>query len=171
MTITPIRPKWKGTLTDRERFNRQMHYQPLDRMLQHGVRLLGGELQALADLLRKRHHQERGGRYVLQLRPLRQRSAAMCGSPLPFPTRLSKMRETTRVLMNEDGLFAEVPRDGHDTIPHYIKATIVTPDDWKKVKAERFRLRRSRSQGGYRSAQEDATRLTAIIRWGCGWAR
>ena len=29
--ITPIRPKWKGTLTDRERFNRQMHYQPVDR--------------------------------------------------------------------------------------------------------------------------------------------
>ena len=30
-TIQPIRPKWKGTLTDRERFNRQMHYQPVDR--------------------------------------------------------------------------------------------------------------------------------------------
>ena len=29
--IHPIRPKWKGTLTDRERFNRQMHYQPVDR--------------------------------------------------------------------------------------------------------------------------------------------
>jgi hypothetical protein len=31
MTITPCRPKWKGTMTDRERFNRQMHYQPVDR--------------------------------------------------------------------------------------------------------------------------------------------
>ena len=30
-TIVPIRPKWKGTMTDRERFNRQMHYQPVDR--------------------------------------------------------------------------------------------------------------------------------------------
>ena len=29
--ITPCRPKWKGTITDRERFNRQMHYQPVDR--------------------------------------------------------------------------------------------------------------------------------------------
>ena len=46
---------------------------------------------------------------------------------------------TTRIIMNEHGLLAEVPQDGHDTIPHYIKATIVTPDDWKRVKEERFR--------------------------------
>ncbi|HOQ28242.1 MAG TPA: uroporphyrinogen decarboxylase family protein, partial [Armatimonadota bacterium] len=31
------------------------------------------------------------------------------------------------------------PRDGHDTIPHYIKASITTPDDWKRCKEERFR--------------------------------
>ncbi len=31
MNIAPCRPKWKGTLTDRERFVRQMHYQPVDR--------------------------------------------------------------------------------------------------------------------------------------------
>ena len=30
-SIQPIRPKWKGTMTDRERFNAQMHYQPFDR--------------------------------------------------------------------------------------------------------------------------------------------
>ena len=29
--INPIRPKWQGTMTDRERFNAQMHYQPVDR--------------------------------------------------------------------------------------------------------------------------------------------
>ena len=41
--------------------------------------------------------------------------------------------------MNGDGLLAEVPRDAHDTIPHFLKATVCTPDDWKRVKAERFR--------------------------------
>jgi len=30
-TITPIRPRWKGILSDRERFTRQTHYQPIDR--------------------------------------------------------------------------------------------------------------------------------------------
>ncbi|MDO8685457.1 MAG: hypothetical protein Q7J78_02170 [Clostridiales bacterium] len=29
--IKPIRAKWKGTMTDRERFNNQMHYKPVDR--------------------------------------------------------------------------------------------------------------------------------------------
>ncbi len=29
--ITPCRPQWKGTMTPRERFNRQMHYQSVDR--------------------------------------------------------------------------------------------------------------------------------------------
>ncbi len=29
--IKPIREKWKGTMTDRERFNNQMHYKPVDR--------------------------------------------------------------------------------------------------------------------------------------------
>ena len=31
MFATPSRPKWKGTMTDRERFNNQMHYKPVDR--------------------------------------------------------------------------------------------------------------------------------------------
>jgi len=31
MAITPCRDKWKGTMTDRERFNNQMHYKPIDR--------------------------------------------------------------------------------------------------------------------------------------------
>jgi hypothetical protein len=29
--IAPCRSRWKGTLSDRERFNRQMHYQSVDR--------------------------------------------------------------------------------------------------------------------------------------------
>ena len=31
MALNPIRPKWKSTLTDRQRFNNQMHYLPVDR--------------------------------------------------------------------------------------------------------------------------------------------
>lgn len=43
------------------------------------------------------------------------------------------------IIINKYGLLAEVPADGHDTIPHYIKPSIVTPEDWQKCKAERFR--------------------------------
>mgnify|MGYP000595563061 CR=1 FL=1 len=31
MAIKHIRSKWNGTMTDRERFNRQMHYKSVDR--------------------------------------------------------------------------------------------------------------------------------------------
>ena len=42
-------------------------------------------------------------------------------------------------MMNDSGLLAEILKDGHDTIPHYVKASIVTPEDWKRCKAERMR--------------------------------
>jgi hypothetical protein len=29
--IKSIRPRWKGTISDRHRFNNQMHYKPVDR--------------------------------------------------------------------------------------------------------------------------------------------
>jgi uroporphyrinogen decarboxylase len=56
-----------------------------------------------------------------------------------FPQQVVRETATTRVLMNAEGLLAEVPKDGHDTIPHYIQASVVTPDDWKRCKEERFR--------------------------------
>ena len=31
MGITSCRPKWKGTMTDRDRFNNQIHYKSFDR--------------------------------------------------------------------------------------------------------------------------------------------
>ena len=31
MSITPCRDEWKGTMTQRERFDAQMHYRPFDR--------------------------------------------------------------------------------------------------------------------------------------------
>jgi uroporphyrinogen decarboxylase len=58
----------------------------------------------------------------------------------PYEESVIRETATTQIIMNRDGLTAEIPKDRHDTIPHYIGATIVTPDDWKKCKAERFRV-------------------------------
>ncbi|NPV80650.1 MAG: hypothetical protein HPY52_10305 [Firmicutes bacterium] len=57
----------------------------------------------------------------------------------PFEQKVVDETATTNVIINADGLLAEIPKDGHDTIPHFIKSSIVTPDDWKRVKEERFR--------------------------------
>ena len=137
-TITPCRPKWKGTMTDRERFNNQMHYKPVDRCFNmefgyweenfHEWSLFtenGITNNWEAD--RFFNFDNIGG-------------VGGCVDIHPrFPDQRVGETATTYIMMNGDGLTAEVPKDGHDTIPHYIKATIVTPDDWKKVKEERFR--------------------------------
>ena len=54
----------------------------------------------------------------------------------PVEEKVVEEREKTRILINGDGLLAEVPKDGHDTIPHYISPSIVTPDDWKRCREE-----------------------------------
>jgi hypothetical protein len=122
MTITPCRQKWAGTLTDRERFNRQMHYQPVDRCFNMEFGYWDENYKLWPMFI---NNGIIGGNIWMNPN---------------FGSRVVEERETTTVLMNEDGLLAEVPKDRHDTIPHYIRASIVTPADWEKVKAERFRL-------------------------------
>jgi uroporphyrinogen decarboxylase len=56
-----------------------------------------------------------------------------------FEERVVSETPTAKVIMNRDGLLAEIPADGHDTIPHFLKSSIRTPEDWRRVKAERFR--------------------------------
>jgi hypothetical protein len=139
MTITPIRPKWAGKMSDRERFNRQMHYQPIDRCfnMEFGY---WDENFTEWDLFRENGiHNNWEADIFFNFDCIETISGNVWMNP-PFERRVIEERGSTRVLINEDGLLAEVPSDGHDTIPHYIKATIRTPEDWKKVKAERFRL-------------------------------
>lgn len=139
MAAEPIRKKWRGTMTDRERFNRQMHSQSVDRSFNmefgywdenftewkmfrdNGIRnnSEADEFFSFDKIVTV------GGRLWL--------------SP-GFEERQISETETHRVYMNGDGLIAEVPKDGHSTIPHYIKPSVVTPDDWARVKEERMRL-------------------------------
>ena len=138
MPVTPCRPKWKGTITDRERFNNQMHYKPVDRCFnmefgywaenftqwplfyENGI-TNNGEADAFFSF------DKLGG------------VGGTTWMHPAFPTEVVDQTETTQIIRNHDGLLAEVPKDGHDTIPHYLQSSIVTPDDWKRVKAERFR--------------------------------
>ncbi len=139
MTITPIRPKWAGTMTDRERFNAQMHYQPFDRTfnMEFGYWEENFHEWPLFYNNGIKNNEEADIFFNFD------RQSGVSGSVWVHPgfgsTKVAET-ETTNILINDDGLMAEVPKDGHDTIPHYIKATVQTPDDWKKVKAERFRL-------------------------------
>ena len=137
-TIVPIRPKWKGTMTDRERFNRQMHYQPVDRCFNMEFGYWEENFTEwplfYKNGITNNEEADIFFNFDRTARPL----AAESGWSRLSHTTQSRCARLRSVLMNEDGLLAEVPLDGHDTIPHYIKSSVVTPDDWNKVKAERF---------------------------------
>ena len=138
MSITPYRPKWKGTMTDRERFNAQMHYKPFDRTfnMEFGYWQENYDQWSIFTKNGIKHEWEANQFFSFDT------IGGLGGHTWIHPAFESKVvseTATTRIMMNGDGLLAEVPKDGHDTIPHYVKATIVTPDDWKKCKEERFR--------------------------------
>lgn len=138
MTIKPIRKKWKGYLTDRERFNNQMHYKPVDRCFNMEFGYWDENFREWPLFYENGITNNTEADIFFSFDNI----DVICGnlwmSP-PFPEKVVGETPTTKIMMNADGLLAEVPKDGHDTIPHYLKASIVTPDDWKKCKEERFR--------------------------------
>lgn len=137
--IQPIRQKWPGTMTDRERFNRQMHYQPFDRCFNMEFGYWDENFTEWPLFYENGITCNEEADQFFNFDRIFTVGGNVWMNP-PFERQVVEIRERTKVLINEDGLLAEVPLDGHDTIPHFIRSSIVTPDDWKKVKAERFRL-------------------------------
>ena len=139
MPVTPIRPKWKSAMTDRERFNNQMHYKSVDRcfnmefgywqenftvwpmFVENGIRN-NAEADEFFNFDRIANW---GGR--VWIHPA-------------FTEETISETDTHIIIRNGNGLLAEMPKDGHSTIPHYIKSSIETPEDWRRIKAERFRI-------------------------------
>ena len=137
MEIKPIRAPWKGELTPRERFNRQMHFLPVDR----SVNMEFGywhENFTVWRMFRENGitNNDQADRFF-SFDPLVTIGGNTWMSP-PFSKKVVEIRENTKIITNEDGLMAEVPLDNHDTIPHFIKSPVVTPDDWAKIKKEHF---------------------------------
>lgn len=135
--MRPCRERWKGTMTDRDRFVAQMHYKPVDRCFNMEFGYWNENFTVWPLFARNgiRSNEEAdlffsfdrivviGGNYDL--------------NPI-FPPEVLEERATTRVMRDPNGLLVEVPRDGHDTIPHYLGSSITTPEDWRHVKEERF---------------------------------
>ena len=138
MAITPCRQKWAGTLTDRERFNRQMHYQSVDRCFNMEFGYWKENFTAWPLFYENgiTNNQEADKFFNFDII---QNVWGPTGLMPSFEHKVLEKTETTKIIQNHLGLIAEVPLDDHDTIPHYIKSAIVTPDDWKRCKEERLR--------------------------------
>ena len=139
MSITPYLEKWKGTMTDRERFQRQMHFQSVDRCFNMEFGYWDENFKEWPLFYENNITNNEEADIFFNFDPIKVVSGVVWLNP-PYPHEIVDETETTLITMNADGLLAEVPKDGHDTIPHYVKATVVTPEDWKRCKEERFRL-------------------------------
>jgi len=138
MSITPCRQKWKGTMTDRQRFHNQMHYQPIDRCFNMEFGYWDENFSQWDIFARNGISNNAEADVFFNFDTIKVVGGCVWMNPA-FEPRVIKETETTRIIINPDGLLAEVPKDEHGTIPHYIKASIVTPDDWKRCREERFR--------------------------------
>ena len=137
MTIAPCRPKWAGTMTDRDRFNRQMHYQPVDRSFNMEFGYWEENYKQWPMFVKNGITNELEANHYFSFDRIWTISGNVWLYP-SFANQIVEERATTTVIMNEDGVLAEVPKDRHDTIPHFLKPTVVTPADWQRVKAERL---------------------------------
>lgn len=138
MNIKPCREKWKGTMTDRERFNNQMHYKPVDRCFNMEFGYWDENFKEWPIFVENNIRNNYEADIFFNFDIIKGVGGRIWMNP-PFPNKVIEETATTKIIMNDDGLLAEVPKDGHDTIPHYVKASVVTPEDWKRCKEERFR--------------------------------
>lgn len=136
MKIEPIRPVWPGTLTPRDRFIRQMNHQPVDRCFNCEFGFWDDNFRQWPLFRDNGVADNAAAELFFNFDPLK-RVTALWMHPV-FPEEEVSRTEGTRLLRNVDGLLAEVPLDGHDTIPHFIESSVKEPDDWKRLKAERF---------------------------------
>ncbi len=138
MAVTPCRPKWKGAMSDRDRFNRQMHYLPVDRCFNMEFGYWKENFREWSLFRENGITNNDEADIFFNFDRISVCIGKVWMNP-PFPHRVIRETETTRVIMNGDGLTAEMPKDEHGTIPHYTESSVRTPDDWKRVREERFR--------------------------------
>ena len=137
--ITPIRSSWKGNLTPRERFNRQMRLQSVDRSfnMEFGY---WAENYTQWDLFVKNGITHEGAaNEFFAFDPIVTLYNNVWMDP-NFEVKEIGRQGNKILIQDENGLTAEVPESGASTIPHYTNSPIKTPDDWARIKEERFSL-------------------------------
>ena len=139
MQVEPIRAPWKGTLTPRERFVRQMHFQPVDRSFNMEFGYWDENYEQWPMFLDNGIKTEEQANQFFSFDRIEILSGPNWLLP-QFEQKVIERRGDKLVIQNSDGLTAIVADDSHSTIPHYIGSPIATPEDWYRIKEERLSL-------------------------------
>ena len=135
--ITPIREPWAGTMTARERFNRQMHWQSVDRCFNMEFGYWEENFTVWPMFAENGIKNNAEADVFFAFDRFESTGGNIWACP-PFETKIIERRDNKIIRQNGDGLLEEVAADGHSSIPHYVGSSVTTPDDWKRVKEEHF---------------------------------
>jgi uroporphyrinogen decarboxylase len=139
MDIQPIRDKWRGTMSDRERFTRQMKRDPVDRCFNMEFGYWQENFRTWPGFIENGIKTNAEADIFFNFDRIATVSGCIWMHP-EFEETVVSETDDKKIIINPDGLYAEIPKDGHSTIPHFTKSSVNTPEDWKKIKAERFSL-------------------------------
>jgi len=137
-TIKPIREKWKGSMTDRERFNAQMHYKNVDRCFNMEFGYWDDNFTQWDIFKNNGIKNNSEADLFFSFDRIEMIFSRNFIYP-PYEKEVIETRENTQVIINEDGVIVEAPLEGKgNSIPHYIRSVVSNDEDWKKIKEERF---------------------------------
>ena len=141
MAITPVRQKWKSAMSDRERFNRQMHYQSVDRCFNMEFGYWDENFTQWDIFVNNNIKSNHEADIFFAFDKISVTGGHVFIYP-PLEEKVVEVREKSRIVMNGEGLLAEVPLEGAgSSIPHYLESSVKTPEDWKKMKEEHFSVK------------------------------
>ncbi|NLP47838.1 MAG: hypothetical protein GX345_02720 [Clostridiales bacterium] len=137
MQIKPIRDKWQGNMTDRERFKRQMHYKSFDRCFNMEFGYWDENFEEWKMFKDNSIKDNAQADLFFNFDTIKTIGGRVWLNPT-FEHKIIEEDERTRTIRNSDGLIA-VEEKFSSSIPNYKSSSVVTPDDWKKVKEEKMR--------------------------------
>jgi uroporphyrinogen decarboxylase len=126
-------------MTDRERFNNQMHYRPIDRCFNMEFGYWKENFQLWPLFADNGIRNNREAEVFFNFDRIAGAGGKIWMHP-EFEYQVLEEKEASRVVRQTDGLIAEIPTDGHATIPHYLGSSVNTPEDWRRVKEEKFNV-------------------------------
>lgn len=138
MSILPLLKPWKGAMTGRQRFLNQMNYKSVDRSFNMEFGYWDENYLQWDIFVDNNIKNEAQANEFFSFDRIQTIGGNTDIHPC-FESRVISETEKSITLINSDGLMAECLK-GSSSIPHYTNPTIVTPDDWKRCKEERFRL-------------------------------
>jgi len=137
--ITPYLPAWKGTMTPRERFNKQMRFQPVDRSFNMEFGYWDENYTQWDIFVKNGIATEEEANEFFSFDPMKIFYTGTWMDP-GFEYKEIERRGNKVIIQNSDGLTAEVLANASSSIPHFTDSAIKTPEDWKRVKEAHFRV-------------------------------